>query len=115
VAERFSTADFLHGPIAMVERDFPVILFAPPGRALPDLVGMLSRLKELKADTLVISGHRNALDLASRAIRMPGRIPDLYSAIPYIIPGQLFAAKLSLSRGLRPESPRGLSKITRTL
>ena len=31
VAERFSSADFLHGPLAMVERHFPVILFAPPG------------------------------------------------------------------------------------
>ena len=34
VAERFSSADFLHGPIAMIERDFPVILFAPPGKTL---------------------------------------------------------------------------------
>ncbi len=115
IAERFSAADFLHGPIAMVQRDFPVLLLAPPGRVLPDLLALLSRLRGLQADTLVISSERSVLKHASCEIEMPVHIPDLYSAIPYIIPGQLFAERLSRLKGLSPDKPRGLSKVTRTL
>ena len=78
IAERFSAADFLHGPIAMVQRDFPVILFAPPGKVFHDMVSLLSRLRELQADSLVISSEKSALKQASCAIEMPARIPDLY-------------------------------------
>jgi len=115
MAERFSAADFWHGPIAMVQRDFPVILFAPPGKVFRDMHSMLSRLRELQADTLVISSERSALKRASCAIEMPARIPDLYSTIPYIIPGQIFAEKLSLLKGLSPDRPRSLTKVTKTL
>jgi glucosamine--fructose-6-phosphate aminotransferase (isomerizing) len=115
VAERFSAADFLHGPIAMVQRDFPVILFAPPGKIFQDILALLSRLRELQADTLVISSEKSALKRANCAIEMPVRVPDLYSAIPYIIPGQIFAEKLSLAKGLIPDSPRSLTKVTKTL
>src|SRR5439155_653300 len=44
VAEALSSADLLHGPIAVVEREFPVIVVAPPGRALGHLWGVLRRL-----------------------------------------------------------------------
>jgi glutamine---fructose-6-phosphate transaminase (isomerizing) len=115
MAERFSAADFQHGPIAMVQRDFPVILFAPPGKTFPDMRAMISRLKDLQADTLVISSEAGALQDAACAIRIPTRIPDFYSAIPYIIPGQIFAEKLSLLKGLSPDHPRSLTKVTKTL
>src|SRR5205807_200823 len=52
VAERFSSADFLHGPLAMVERHFPVVIFAAPGVALENTRTLLARLNELRADTL---------------------------------------------------------------
>jgi glucosamine--fructose-6-phosphate aminotransferase (isomerizing) len=114
VAERFSSADFLHGPIAMVERDFPVILFAPPGKVFRDLDTLAQRLRTLQADALIISSEKRILDRASCSIRIPLAIPDLYSPIPYIIPGQLFAARLAEIKGLSPDRPRGLTKITRT-
>ncbi len=115
VAERFSSADFLHGPIAMVQRDFPVILFAPPGPVFRDLLALARRLRRLEADSLVISSDARILALASCALRMPFEVEDLYSPIPYIIPGQLLAARLAELKGLHPDRPRGLSKITRTL
>ena len=115
VAERFSSADFFHGPIAVVQRDFPVFLFAPPGRAFRDIRDLSEKLHKLQADTLVISSEQSILRHASCAIRIPERIPDLYSTIPYIIPGQMFAAQLSEVKGLSPDRPRGLSKVTKTL
>lgn len=115
VAERFSSADFLHGPIAMVEGGFPVILFAAPGRVYPDMLKLTRRLHNLKAETLVISSEPALLKLANRAFRMPRGIDDLYSPIPYIVPGQLFAVLLAETKGFSPDQPRSLSKITQTI
>lgn len=115
VAERFSSADFLHGPIAMVEGGFPVLIFAPPGKVFPDIQKLTQTLKRLKAETVVISSEASLLEKATRALRIPDRIPDLYSPIPYIVPGQMFAALLAEAKGLSPDRPRSLSKITRTI
>lgn len=124
VAEPFSSADFLHGPIAMVERAFPVFAFAPPGVTWPSLRDTLGRLHRLKAEILILTdrGQREALALGAEAICLPaaprarGASPqDLYTPIPYVIPAQLFAATLAVRKGLDPDRPRTLNKITRTL
>jgi glutamine---fructose-6-phosphate transaminase (isomerizing) len=115
VAERFSSADFLHGPLAMVERHFPVILFAPPGVMLPGVKNLIDRLRELHAETLAITSDLNAAGMCTRAIIMPREIDEFLAPIPYIIPAQLFAALLAEAKGLDPDSPRSLSKVTRTL
>jgi glucosamine--fructose-6-phosphate aminotransferase (isomerizing) len=117
IAEGFSSADFLHGPIAMVDPSFPAFLFTPSGAAWPSMQEMLIRLQGLKAETVVITDRRNpaAASLASRVISIPARIPELYSPIPYIIPAQLFAAALAMEKNLDPDRPRALSKVTRNL
>ncbi len=115
VAERFSSADFLHGPLAMVERHFPVILFAPPGVMLPGVKSLIERLRELHADTLAITSDAEAASMCTRSIEMSRDIDEFLAPIPYIIPGQLFAALLAEAKGLDPDSPRSLSKVTRTL
>ena len=123
VAERFSAADLMHGPIAMVEHAFPVFVFAPPGVTWPCISEVIDRLKELKAETLVITDldNRYASDKAARLIQIPlrtavnGASEDLYTAIPYIVPAQLFAAHLAWIKGLNPDRPRALHKITLTM
>jgi glucosamine--fructose-6-phosphate aminotransferase (isomerizing) len=115
VAERFSSADFLHGPLALVERHFPIIMFAPPGITLDGVKVLLERLRELRADTLVITGDDEVVRHATRSILMDEQIGEFLSAIPYIIPAQLFAAMLADAKGLDPDAPRSLSKVTRTL
>jgi glucosamine--fructose-6-phosphate aminotransferase (isomerizing) len=117
IAERFSSADFLHGPIAMVEPNFPAFLFAPSGPTWKSMDEMLVRLDGLKAETVVVTDRRNpeAAAKASRVISIPARIPELLSPIPYIIPAQLFAAALAAEKNLDPDRPRTLAKITRTI
>jgi glucosamine--fructose-6-phosphate aminotransferase (isomerizing) len=115
VAERFSSADFLHGPLAMVERHFPVILFAPPGVMLPSVRGLMERLRELHADTLAITSDPEAARMCTRSIMMSRAIDEFLAPIPYIVPGQLFAGLLAEAKGLNPDAPRSLSKVTRTL
>lgn len=114
VAERFSGADFLHGPIAMVDSGFPVFVFAPPGPTLKGTKELLTKLQGIGAETLAISSESSVLKAASRGIKMP-RINELLSTIPYIIPAQLFAALLAETKGLTPDKPRSLSKVTKTV
>jgi glucosamine--fructose-6-phosphate aminotransferase (isomerizing) len=123
VTERFSSADLMHGPIALVERSFPVFVFAPGGVTWPSISLVLDRLQELKAETLIVTDLRNA-EVRTRAARFlllpiePGaeRGPkDLYTPIPYIVPTQLFAANLAAIKGINPDCPRTLTKITRTI
>jgi glutamine---fructose-6-phosphate transaminase (isomerizing) len=114
VAERFSSADFLHGPIAMVESGFPAFLFAPPGPTLPGMKDLLTKLNTLGAETVAISSDKEVLRKASRAIPLE-RMPEVLTPIPYIVPAQLFAALLADVKGLSPDKPRSLQKVTKTL
>jgi len=115
VAERFSSADFFHGPLAIVERRFPVILFAPSGVTQQSNIDLLNRLHELHADCLSITNDEKIAGLSSRTIAMPMEIDEFLSPIPFIIPAQLFAAYLSETKGLDPDAPRSLSKVTKTI
>jgi glucosamine--fructose-6-phosphate aminotransferase (isomerizing) len=115
IAQRFSAADFRHGPIALVERDFPVILLMPPGQAFNDLKRLALRLEKLRAETIAITSATARLPRVTRAIRMPCTIPEIYTPIPYIVPGQLFAASLAEIKGLDPDNPRSLKIVTQTM
>jgi glucosamine--fructose-6-phosphate aminotransferase (isomerizing) len=125
VAERFSSADFLHGPIAIVGPSFPVFLFAPGGVTWPSTREMTGKLAELKAETMLITdasnkeairlGRRSVITIPARLLRKGPLPQEVYTPIPYIIPGQLFAASLAREKGLDPDKPRTLTKVTRTL
>ncbi len=115
VAERFSSADFFHGPLAIVERRFPVIMFAPRGVTRAGNIDLLKRLRELNADSLSITNDDEIASLSSRSIRLPKELDEFTSPIPFIIPAQLFAAYLSEAKGIDPDAPRSLSKVTKTL
>lgn len=115
VADRFSSADFLHGPIALVERDFPALLLMPPGKTFRELRKLVERLQGLRAETLVICSESARLPRAVRAVRIPGTIPEIYTPISYIIPGQLFAASLARVKGINPDQPRSLQIVTQTV
>ena len=115
VAERFSSADFLHGPLAVVERRFPVIMFAPHGVTQQSSIELLHRLRELKADCLSITNDKKVVELSSHTLELPEDIDEFLTPIPFIIPAQLFAAHLSEAKGLDADAPRSLTKVTRTI
>ena len=115
VAERFSSADFFHGPLAIIERRFPVILFAPKGATKQSSVDLLKRLQELHADSFSITNDKDIAKLSTKSLLLPKNIDEILSPIPFIIPAQLFAALLSEAKGINPDAPRSLSKVTQTL
>ncbi len=113
-ANPYSSADFQHGPIAVVEPGFPVIAIAPHGQVFPDILQILGELREREAELMVISDREETLDLAETPLRLPQSVDEWLSPITAVVPGQLFAYYLALSKGLDPERPRGLRKITET-
>ena len=115
VAERFSAADFLHGPIALIEQDFPAFVFAPPGKTFNSMRELTGRLSKLHAEVVAITGPKARIPSATRIIRVPGEFPEVYSPIPYIVPGQIFAAHLAEIKGLDPDKPRSLKIVTQTV
>ena len=114
-AQPYSSADFLHGPIALVSNGFPVFAIAPQGEVFDDMAKLLSELKHNRqADLFLISDNQKLLTLADCPIPIPIGIPEWLTPIIGIIPAQLFSYHLTLIKGFNPDAPRGLSKVTRT-
>jgi glucosamine--fructose-6-phosphate aminotransferase (isomerizing) len=114
VVEPYSSADFLHGPLALLARGFPVIAVAPSGRMLPELSVFMDQVREREAELVVISDDADALRKARVPLRLPQGVPEWLSPIVAIGVGQLFAMELALARDLNPDEPRALRKVTET-
>lgn len=115
IAEPYSSADFLHGPIAIVNQGFPILAAAPSGAVFPDMLNLLTRLAgEYQAELLVVSNRDEALTLARTPLRLPAALPEWISPLVSIVPAQLFCYHLTCAKGYDTESPRGLSKVTLT-
>jgi len=114
LVEPYSSADFLHGPLALVEHGFPVIVIAPSGAVLPEVLDLVSTLRERKAELLVVSDDPAALAMADLPLPLPVGVPEWLSPLTAIVPGQLFALHLAAARHYDPDHPRGLRKVTET-
>jgi glucosamine--fructose-6-phosphate aminotransferase (isomerizing) len=115
IAEPYSSADFLHGPVAIVGQGFPVMAVAIHGPVYDDTVALLSRLREAHlAELLVIANRPQALSLARAPLTLPDDLPEWLSPIVTIVPAQLFCYYLTQARGFDTEAPRGLTKVTKT-
>lgn len=115
VAQPYSSADFLHGPIALVSNGFPVFAVAPRGEVLEDMIILLKKLKEIhRADLFLVSDDQDLLQIADCPLPLPEDIPEWLSPLVAIIPAQLFSYHLTLVKNIDPDSPRGLSKVTLT-
>ena len=111
-AQAFSGADLLHGPIAMVDRDHPVVAVMPSGPAGQALAPVVEKTLRRGADVCVVGpdpGPAGTLHLWC-----PGGLPDSLEPVIQILPLQKLAHGLSVARGFDPDRPRGLSKVTRT-
>ncbi len=113
-AEALSAADFLHGPIAALKPGFPVIIFAPDDPTMPALQAMLERIKQFNCETVIISNDRDLLDEATLGLEVPSALSPLCWPLLAIVPVQLLAYRLAVVKGLDPDHPAGLSKVTHT-
>jgi glucosamine--fructose-6-phosphate aminotransferase (isomerizing) len=115
IAEPYSSADFAHGPIAMMVSGYPVFAVAPKGKVFDSMLAMLKRLRsDLSAELVVISNDKRALSLAQVPLTIPADVPEWLSPLVSILPAQLFAYHLTLAKGYNTEQPRSIRKVTET-
>jgi glucosamine--fructose-6-phosphate aminotransferase (isomerizing) len=116
VTEPYSSADFLHGPISVLEAGFrfPLLVIAPSGKTQKDLENFIATIKDRNAAAVVVSDHADMLAQADVPMRLPAGIPEWLSPMVAIIPAQMMALQLTLARGLDPDQPVGLKKVTET-
>jgi glucosamine--fructose-6-phosphate aminotransferase (isomerizing) len=115
VAGPYSSADFQHGPIAMVAQGFPVFAAAPDGAVFPHMLKLLKELKEAyEVELLALSNRDEVLDLADTRVKLPASMPEWVSPLVSIVPAQLLCYHLTRAKGFSTETPRRLSKVTKT-
>lgn len=109
-----SAADFEHGPVALAEPGLPVHVVAPSGASLDAQLALLRRLqREHGARLLVLSDSQRAREL-DEGLAVPQHVPGWLGPIVEILPAQLYTYHLTLARGLDPDEPRTITKVTRT-
>ena len=114
IAEPYSSADFMHGPLALIEHGFPALVVAPSGVVLPEMQEFIRTLNQREAEVIAISDDDATLALSRVPLKLPHKFPEWLSPLPAIVPGQLFALYLAAVRDYDPDHPRGLRKVTET-
>lgn len=114
IAEPYSSADFMHGPLALIEHGFPALVIAPSGVVLPEMQEFIRTLRGREAEVIAVSDDVETLSLARVPLQLPQAVPEWLSPLVSIVPGQLFALHLAKVRDFDPDHPRGLRKVTET-
>jgi glucosamine--fructose-6-phosphate aminotransferase (isomerizing) len=114
IAEPYSSADFLHGPVALIDRGFPVVVIAPHGALIPRLRELVATVNAHGAEVVAISDDNDILEGARIGLRLPAPVPEWLSPITAVVPGQYFAMHLAHTRGIEVDRPRSLTKVTET-
>ncbi|MEM3564256.1 MAG: isomerizing glutamine--fructose-6-phosphate transaminase [Candidatus Jordarchaeaceae archaeon] len=110
-AEAYPAGESRHGPIALIEPGFPVIIIAPPDETYDRLVKNLGEVKvhQAKIISVVQENDSEVRALSDHSISIPETVP-MFSPITYVVPLQLFAYFVAFRRGYNPDKPRYLVK-----
>lgn len=109
-AEAFSSAEIKHGPMALVDEGYPLLVFAPRGPEQAGVVALAEEMRGRGANVLLAAPR----DIATRDLTISTADDDVLDGLLAIQSFYIMAAKLSHARGLNPDTPRHLSKVTKT-
>lgn len=114
LARAWSVADFEHGPIAVVEPGFPVVLVDGRGQVSADMESIGQRLADQGCRVIrLLDGMGEAGD-PEATVSLDSGLPEELTPLTLAVLGQLLAHRVALARGIDPDRPRGLNKVTRT-
>lgn len=110
----YAISDFYHGPLAQVDEKTPVILFAGKGKAYKDSCEMLERLQGIGNKPIVITNDKELSEKVENTVLIPDTGYEATSIFVFTMFIQMLAEYTSVNRGLNPDSPRALKKVTIT-
>jgi glutamine---fructose-6-phosphate transaminase (isomerizing) len=113
-AQAFSGADLMHGPLAMLDAQVPVLAAVADGPGGHAMRTVLARLAESPVDVFTV-GTAAAVAESTSGVVLPGQLPEELAPMLEILPFQQLAMHLAVARGENPDTPRGLHKVTETL
>jgi len=113
-AKAYATSDFYHGPLALLDEKIPVFLIAPLSRTSHDTREILKRISDYGIKTIAVTNDGEIEKMASDVIRIPDGIRGIDSPFVTAVAMQQFACMLSLAKGLDPDNPRNIKKVTIT-
>jgi glutamine---fructose-6-phosphate transaminase (isomerizing) len=113
-AQAFSGADLMHGPLAMLDAQVPVLAAVADGPGGHAMRTVLHRLAESPVDVFTV-GTAAAVAESTSGVVLPGQLPEELAPMLEILPFQQLAMHLAVARGENPDTPRGLHKVTETL
>jgi fructoselysine-6-P-deglycase FrlB-like protein len=109
-----SYADLVHGPIAILDAGTPALLVAAvEGPMLPEMTGLARRIAGTGADVYGIGGDHDFAAVCRSTLPCPS-LPEHLAPFGLVVPGQLLVEALARAKGLDPDTPRGLDKVTQT-
>jgi glutamine---fructose-6-phosphate transaminase (isomerizing) len=111
-AEPLTATDLAHGPVAALDPLFPVWAIASDDATLPAVVEAVERAREAGAIVIASGSAADRIVGADYVLPSPRSSSPLLAPLLSVVPGQLFAWALARARGLDPDAPRGLSKVT---
>jgi len=114
-AQAYSSAEFQHGPIASVSATDPIILLANNDKTIESNQIVAQKLHDLGADLTIVSSCQSLFKYANALVELPSNMHTVTESFLQILASQLLALNLTISKGLDPDAPRNLSKVTKTL
>jgi glutamine---fructose-6-phosphate transaminase (isomerizing) len=109
-AEAFSSAEVRHGPMEIIDSEYPLLVFAPRGPTQEGLLKLASDMRERGARVLLAAPD----DIAERDLPLVTTADPLLDPIAAIVSFYVMAASLAQARGRNPDAPRHLKKVTET-
>jgi glutamine---fructose-6-phosphate transaminase (isomerizing) len=114
LARAWSVADFVHGPIAVVDPGFPVVLVDGRGQVSADMESIGERLAGQGCRVVRLLDGAGDHGAADATVSLDSGLPEELTPLTLAVLGQLLAHRVALARGIDPDRPRALNKVTRT-
>jgi glutamine---fructose-6-phosphate transaminase (isomerizing) len=111
-AEAYSTADFMHGPLVLARADVPTLAIRPDGPMGVDVDATLAAVAARGGRTTVFGGSETSERPDS--LSLPHSLPEALTPLLFVVPGQLLVEAVAMKRGVNPDAPDGLGKVTLT-
>jgi glucosamine--fructose-6-phosphate aminotransferase (isomerizing) len=111
-AEPLTATDLAHGPVAALDSLFPVWTIASNDESLPAVIEGASRVRAAGATVVASGSAADQIGAAQYLLKVPAAPSPLLAPLLSVVPGQLFAGALAQAKGLDPDRPAGLTKVT---